>query len=104
MGEIWVLGATGRSGRMIAAQLVARGQSPVLLGRDPARLAVVADRIASEHGDRPRTRFMASLQTLLADLDASRPTVVVNTIGPFTRTAVPIRGGLPSGHPLRGPG
>lgn len=97
MGEIWVLGATGRSGRMIAAQLVARGQSTVLLGRDPTRLAVVADRIAAEHGDRPRTRAMASLQTLLADLDASHPTVVVNTIGPFTRTAVPIAAACPPG-------
>lgn len=97
MGEIWVLGATGRSGRMIAAQLVARGQSTVLLGRDPTRLAVVADRIAAEHGDRPRTRAMASLQTLLADLDARHPTVVVNTIGPFTRTAVPIAAACPPG-------
>ena len=97
MGEVWVLGATGRSGRMIAAQLVARGQSPVLLGRDPARLAVVADRIAAEHGDRPRTRTMASLQTLAADLEADRPGVVVNTVGPFTRTAVPIARACPPG-------
>ena len=97
MAEIWVLGASGRSGRMIAAQLVARGHSPVLLGRDPARLAAVADRIAAEHGNRPRTRVMASLQTLLADLESSRSTVVVNTIGPFTRTAVPIAAACPPG-------
>ncbi len=97
MGDIWVLGATGRSGRTIAAQLVACGQSPVLLGRDPARLAAVADRIGAEHGDRPRTRVMESVHTLLADLETSRPEAVVNTIGPFTRTAVPIARACPPG-------
>ena len=97
MAEIWVLGASGRSGRMIAAQLVARGHSPVLLGRDPARLAAVADRIAAEHGNRPRTRVMESVHTLAADLVDRRPGVVVNTIGPFTRTAVPIARACPPG-------
>ena len=37
--EVWILGGTGRSGRAIAAELVSRGITPVLVGRDAARLA-----------------------------------------------------------------
>ena len=36
---VWILGGTGRSGRAIAAELVSRGITPVLVGRDAARLA-----------------------------------------------------------------
>jgi short subunit dehydrogenase-like uncharacterized protein len=32
--EVWILGGTGRSGRAIAAELLSRGVTPVLVGRD----------------------------------------------------------------------
>jgi len=42
MNEIWILGATGRSGRAIAVGLAGAGLSPVLVGRDTLRLREVA--------------------------------------------------------------
>lgn len=38
-GAIWVLGATGRSGRGIARRLHGTGHPVVLAGRDAARLS-----------------------------------------------------------------
>jgi short subunit dehydrogenase-like uncharacterized protein len=43
--EVWVLGGTGRSGRAIAAELLRRGITPVLVGRDAARLQDAAARL-----------------------------------------------------------
>lgn len=42
MNEIWILGATGRSGRAIATELTGAGLTPVLVGRDTMRLRKVA--------------------------------------------------------------
>ena len=39
MSDVWILGATGRSGRAVAAHLAAAGLSPVLVGRDATRRA-----------------------------------------------------------------
>ena len=36
--EVWVLGATGRTGRAVAARLVRDGVAPVLVGRSRERL------------------------------------------------------------------
>lgn len=79
--DIWVLGATGRSGRGIARHLRGTGHSVVLAGRDPARLAS----IAGELGD--AGVVSGSLESLLAQLRSAAPAVVVNTIGPFARTS-----------------
>ena len=38
-GEVWILGATGRIGRAVAARLAGTDVSPVLVGWDPDRLA-----------------------------------------------------------------
>ncbi|MFI5897872.1 hypothetical protein ACIA5D_48100 [Actinoplanes sp. NPDC051513] len=70
MNEIWVLGATGRTGSAIAALL--KGEDLVLVGRNRARLAEVA----AATGGRPV--LTADIPSALA---AATPKVVVNTIG-----------------------
>ena len=83
--EVWILGGTGRSGRAIAAELLTRGVTPVLVGRDAARLKEAAARA----GD-GRTVTAESLEAIGAEIRRQRPAVVINTIGPFTATAVPV--------------
>ncbi len=82
MSEVWVLGGTGRSGRAIAAALRARGLDPVLVGRDRARLTAAADGA--------RTVPAGGVDETAAAIRRDRPAVVVNTVGPFARTAEPI--------------
>lgn len=91
--EIWILGATGRSGRAIAAQVAARGHVPVLVGRDPARLRTVADGLDGG----ARIVSAGSVAATAAALAADAPAVVVNTIGPFGTTAPPIVAALAPG-------
>jgi short subunit dehydrogenase-like uncharacterized protein len=91
--EIWILGATGRTGRAIAARLVAAGEAVVLVGRDAARLGEVAGALAGEC----RTVVADGVEAIAALLHGARPAVVVNTIGPFTRTALPIARACPPG-------
>ena len=92
---VWILGATGRVGRAVAAKLAQAEVSPVLVGRDPGRLS----RAAEGAGDRARTLVAASTDAAAAEIRRQRPAVVVNTIGPFSRTALPIaRACLPGSH------
>jgi len=93
-GEVWVLGATGRSGRAIAAALAAQELPVVLVGRDNARLAAVAPRGS-------RTVVADSVHAQATEIRRQRPVVVINTIGPFTRTVLPIaQACLPASHYL----
>lgn len=90
---IWILGATGRTGREIATRVAARGGTPVLVGRNAERL----HKTAAELG-------LADVEVIATDQPAAeitrrRPAVVVNTIGGYAETAVPIaRACLPGGH------
>jgi short subunit dehydrogenase-like uncharacterized protein len=94
--EVWILGGTGRSGRAIAAELMARGVTPVLAGRDAARLANAAARAGGG-----RTVVAGSVEAMTAEIRRQQPAVVINTVGPFTVTAVPIaRACLPASHYL----
>ncbi|MCW2871425.1 hypothetical protein [Actinacidiphila oryziradicis] len=93
MNEIWVLGATGRSGRAIAAELVARHVSPVLVGHEATRLREPAEKIGGDS----RIVVAGSVDAVIPELAKSKPAVVVDTIGPFAQTALPI------GHPHRSP-
>lgn len=81
--EVWVLGGTGRSGRAVAAELIARGHSPVLVGRDGERLAVTA----ADVGGGTAIRVVASMKAAADAIRIEQPAVVVNTVGPFTGTA-----------------
>jgi short subunit dehydrogenase-like uncharacterized protein len=83
--EVWILGGTGRSARAIAAELVSRGVTPVLVGRDAARLAEAAARAGLG-----RTVTAGSAEAMAAEIRRQRPAVVINTIGPFTATAPPV--------------
>ncbi|WP_204016531.1 saccharopine dehydrogenase NADP-binding domain-containing protein [Sphaerimonospora thailandensis] len=66
--RIVLFGATGFTGRLAAAALIARGARPLLVGRDPARL----DAFAASLPVRPPT----------AVADVSRPESVRRTVGP----------------------
>lgn len=80
-GRIVVFGATGYTGRLTAEALVARGQRPVLAGRDEGRLTRLADDLGG------------GLDTAVADV--ARPEsvaalvgegdVLVATVGPFVK-------------------
>jgi short subunit dehydrogenase-like uncharacterized protein len=83
--EVWILGGTGRSGRAIAAELLSRGVTPVLVGRDTARLKDAAGRAGVA-----RTVTAGSLESIGTEIRRQRPAVVINTIGPFTATAAPV--------------
>jgi len=79
-GRIVLFGATGYTGRLTAEAMVARGDRPLLAGRDPGRLAELA-------------RELGGLETAVADV-ADPPSVralvepgdaLVATVGPFAR-------------------
>jgi short subunit dehydrogenase-like uncharacterized protein len=97
--EVWILGGTGRSGRAIAAELVGRGLSPVLVGRDATRLQNAATNLPAPATISARTVVAASIEATAAEIQRQQPAVVINTIGPFTTTAGPIvRACLPGSH------
>ena len=95
MKAIWILGATGRIGRAVAVRLARDGLPLVLVGRDAAKL----NRIAAQLGGRGSVSVavVASLSEMGAAIALQRPGVVVNTIGPFTHTALPIVRACPPG-------
>jgi len=89
--EVWVLGATGRTGRAITDKLHRSGVPLVLVGRDEARLSGLAAELGG-------SRVVAgSLTSTLSEVAASRPGVVVSTVGPFTITAGQVASACPPG-------
>jgi len=90
-----VYGATGHTGRFIVAELLERGFTPVLSGRDAARLEVLAKEFG-ELAARPATvDDPGTLDRALAGAAA-----VINCAGPFAVTAGPVveaalRAGIP---------
>ena len=82
--RIVVFGATGYTGRKTAEALVARGERPVLAGRNPERLASLA-------------ADLGGLETAVADVAqpqtvneiVARGDVLVATVGPFVRFGRP---------------
>jgi short subunit dehydrogenase-like uncharacterized protein len=93
--EIWILGAAGRTGRAIASNLASRGLRVVVVGRDPERLKA----LVAQLGSSARAVVAPSFDASLAALREGGAAVVVNTIGPFTDTALPvIRACAPAGH------
>jgi len=90
--EVWILGASGRTARAIAALLDEAGVPLVLVGRDLERLEGVAARLAGS----PRL-LAGTLEANLAALAEAGPGVVVNTVGPFTTTGVAVARACPPG-------
>jgi short subunit dehydrogenase-like uncharacterized protein len=76
--RIVLFGATGYTGARTAEALVALGAAPVLAGRDPARLAALADRLGDVETARADVTDPASVRALL-----ERGDVLLTTVGPF---------------------
>lgn len=91
--EIWILGATGRTGVAIARKLADRPLSLVLVGRDEARLQDVARTLPGS----PRIVVAKTFEATLAELSRSSAAVVMNTVGPFASTAIPVVRACPKG-------
>lgn len=86
-GRIVLYGATGYTGRLTAQALLARGERPVLAGRDAGRLAAVSARLARTSaggGDLETavadTSGPAGIRALIGPGD-----VLVSTAGPFMK-------------------
>jgi NAD(P)-dependent dehydrogenase (short-subunit alcohol dehydrogenase family) len=92
--RVVLYGATGHTGRFIAAEMVRRGWSPVLAGRSADALAA----LAAEHGVEARAVQVddaVALDRLLVAADA-----IINAAGPFGDTSphlieAALRAGIP---------
>lgn len=95
--EVWVLGATGRTGRAVAARLAADGVPPVLVGRNRERLRQVGATLGL--AEEPKVVVAGTPGAIAAEVSRQRPAVVVNSLGDYARSAPAIvRACLPGGH------
>ncbi len=79
-GTIFLFGATGYTGELTAAALVAQGAEPVLVGRSAERLGALASAtggLRTEVADVDRPESLGSL--------LKRGDVLITTVGPFLR-------------------
>ncbi|MEU4837477.1 hypothetical protein [Nocardia testacea] len=98
-GEIWILGATGRVGRAVAAQIMAAGAVPTLVGRDAGRLRTAAADLGLDADS--KIVVASGAEAMAAEITRQRPAVVVNTLGDYAETAVLLaRACMPGGHYL----
>lgn len=91
---IGLLGATGYTGRLTAAELARRGLPCRLGGRNPERLATV------EKGEGAETFVVDTVDTPRLDAFLDGLTAVISTVGPFTTLGIPVveaavRAGVP---------
>jgi putative NADH-flavin reductase len=77
--KIAVIGATGRTGRLLVGELLGRGHDVVALVRDPAKAGDLGAQVHVVAGD---SRSRADLDRLLAGADA-----VVSALGPTAKEA-----------------
>src|SRR3546814_7835073 len=82
--RVVLYGAAGHTGRFVAAEIARRGWTPLLTGRDMAKLKPVADRHGAE-ARQVEVMDAAGLDRLLVGADA-----VINCAGPFGDTAPPL--------------
>ncbi|MGB3721213.1 MAG: saccharopine dehydrogenase NADP-binding domain-containing protein [Pacificimonas sp.] len=80
-GDLIFYGAYGYTGRLVTERAVQLGLSPVLAGRDAAKV----ERLADEHGLRWRAFDAGDAAAELGDAAA-----VLNMAGPFSQTAMPM--------------
>jgi Saccharopine dehydrogenase NADP binding domain len=87
--DVLLLGAAGSSGRLIAAELAARGLSAHLAGRRRGPLEDLAQGLAADGATVDvRTVDVRDAASLAEAIAGAR--VVVSTIGPFARLAGPV--------------
>ncbi|MBG0814141.1 saccharopine dehydrogenase NADP-binding domain-containing protein [Planomonospora sp. ID82291] len=85
---IAIYGATGHTGRLVAAELLSRGRDIVLSGRDAGALRALAD----ELGPPERVRTHAAPlddRTSLRELTESA-SVLIHCAGPYAETGAPV--------------
>lgn len=82
---VTVFGAYGHTGRFVVAELVARGWTPILSGRDADKLAALGLAFPGLEQRPASIEDAASLDHALADASA-----VINCAGPFLDTAAPM--------------
>ncbi len=83
--NVLVYGAYGHTGRFVVAELLGQGLTPILSGRNPAKLCTMARQFPGLPVRPAAVEDSGSLA------DAARGTaLVVNCAGPFTDTAVPV--------------
>ena len=87
--DVLLLGAAGSSGRLIAAELAARGLSVALAGRRRGPLEDLARALAADAATVDVRRVDVSDAASLVEAIAGVG-VVVSTIGPFARLAGPV--------------
>ncbi|MCL7369702.1 saccharopine dehydrogenase NADP-binding domain-containing protein [Streptomyces ardesiacus] len=95
--EIWILGAGGRIGSAVTANLAAQGLKPVLVGRESG-----GDRLRKTAADLGSRVVIANgVDSIAAEITRQRPAVVFNGIGNYAETAPVIaRACMPGGHYL----
>lgn len=82
---VTVFGANGHTGRFVVSELLKRGWTPVLSGRDAAKLNAVSD---SHQGLEVRVASVDDSASL--DRAVSGSAAVINCAGPFIDTATPV--------------
>ncbi|MFI9723192.1 saccharopine dehydrogenase NADP-binding domain-containing protein [Streptomyces sp. NPDC052396] len=92
---VTVFGAYGHTGRFVVAELLDRGLTPLLVGRDAGRLAAFAARHPGCEARPASADDPAALDRALSGAAA-----VINCAGPFAMTAAPVleaalRAGIP---------
>ncbi|WP_399884733.1 saccharopine dehydrogenase NADP-binding domain-containing protein [Streptomyces sp. BBFR51] len=96
-GAVWILGATGRIGSAVAGDLAVRGVPLALVGRDRDRLRKVQADLGK--GDLVKIVVADTTEKIAEEIRRERPAVVVNTIGEYAATALPLaRACMPDGH------
>jgi short subunit dehydrogenase-like uncharacterized protein len=80
-----VYGGYGHTGRFVVAELLRRGLTPILSGRDPARLAAMAGQFPGLEARPAAVDDGHSLDTAVRGAG-----LVVNCAGPFTDTALAV--------------
>jgi len=83
--RVTVYGAYGHTATFVVAELRKRGWTPILSGRDPAKLSAASE---LHDGCEVRVASVDDHASLDAAIDGSR--AVINCAGPFLDTAVPL--------------
>jgi Saccharopine dehydrogenase NADP binding domain len=84
-GTVALFGAYGRTGRFVVSELRRRGLTPILSGRDAAKLKAVGD---AHPGSEARVASVDDPASL--DRAISGAAAIINCAGPFIDTAAPI--------------
>lgn len=84
-GYVLVYGAYGHTGRFVVAELLCQGLTPILSGRNPAKLGEVTGQFRGLEIRPATVDDSQSLENAVRGVE-----VVVNCAGPFLDTAVPI--------------